>query len=203
MRINMLLYALILLSQVSRDTPSYAQDMPSDAVVSPITSGGVKTGCSIQYTTISRDHIYMRGAPVGITGTLAWMNHKKQGIAVMMKLLAADVDEKSGSPKPFQISHAFVTINNRTLQVEEQFQCDHSAGFCGSIGFDNAMLAMTDLAKGGEVVAFGFNRAPKGLDVSIVVPTLNAAQNQRFNGCMLDILQDAQSKIEGADSAKH
>jgi hypothetical protein len=65
------------------------------------------------------------------------------------------------------------------------------------------MLAMTDLAKGGEVVAFGFNRAPKGLDVSIVVPTLNAAQNQRFNGCMLDILQDAQSKIEGADSAKH
>jgi hypothetical protein len=174
-----------------------AEEMPSEAVVSPITKAGVSEGCSVQYTAVSRDHIYMAGAPIGISGSLAWVLHPKAGIGLAMKLIAADIDERNpNSLRPFQVAHGFVRVNDKVVQVETRYACDQPTGFCGAIGMDKAMQIFEHFAKGGEVISFGLNRTKDGMDVDISVPTLNSDQSNKLNTCMLTLLEEAEKRME-------
>lgn len=188
--IKLLSYVLAFTSQVA------AQEMPSEAVVSPISKSGATEGCSVQYTAVARDHVYKGGAPVGISGSLAWMLHPKMGIGASLKLIAADIDVSNpGSLQPFQVAHAFLRINSKVLQVGQPYKCDQATGFCGIIGMNDAMDAYTAFANGGEVVSFGFNRSKNAMDVSVPVPTLSLDQSNQLNVCMLDVLQRARSMV--------
>jgi hypothetical protein len=168
------------------------QEIMGDVTVTEITAGGEIKGCSVEYTSISRDHIYKKGAPVGITGTFAWMLAPKQGIALATKVLAADIDPRQ--PKqlaPFKIEHGFARINDRLLQVESRYECEKPTGFCGASGFETAMSTFEEYAKGGESIAFGFNRTQGGMDVVISVRPLSLDQSTKLSACMLKVLEAA------------
>lgn len=172
-----------------------AQDMPSEAVVSPITKAGIAEGCSVQYTAVSRDHVYKAGAPIGISGSLAWMLNPKAGVAIMFKLIAADIDGTASTPlHPFRVVHAFARINDKVVQVGQTYSCDQPTGFCGASGIETAMETYDAFAKGGEIVSFGLNRTADGMDVLVPVPSLNLDQNNQFNVCMLQVLQEAKRR---------
>ena len=174
-----------------------AQELPSEAVVSSITKAGVTEGCSVQYTAVARDHIYKSGSPIGITGSLSWMLHPQMGIGVMIKLITADIDKRApNSLLTFKVTHGFIRINTKVVQVEQRYDCDQPTGFCGAVGMEKAMDTYLAYANGGESVSFGFNRATAGMDVVVPVPTLSLEQGNQLNECMLQVLQRAQSRMK-------
>lgn len=190
-RVAPLITALLLNSAAA------AQELPSDVEVSSITKGGVTEGCSVQYTAAAQDHIYKAGGVVGISGSLAWMLHPKMGIAGMMKLVAADFSTTGPSTlNPFPVTHGFVRINEQVFQVEQRYECDQPAGFCGAIGLDKAMKSYEAYAIGGEEIAFGFNRTKEGMDVTVTVPTLNPTQSSKLNTCMLAVIDEAKRRSQ-------
>ena len=168
------------------------QEIMDDVTITEITAAAAIKGCSVEYTAVAPDHIYKGGAPIGITGTFAWMLAPKVGIALFTKILAADIDVTQPSNlAPFKIVHGFTRLNNTVLQVESRYDCERPSGFCGASGFDTAMSVFEEYAKGGESVAFGFNRSQGGMDVVVSVKALSLDQSSRLAACMLKVLDAA------------
>ncbi|MBA4130057.1 MAG: hypothetical protein C0519_01385 [Hyphomicrobium sp.] len=187
-----ILVANFLIAIVLSGGSADAQEIMGDVTVTEITAGGAIKGCAVEYTSISQDHIYKSGAPVGLTGTLAWMLAPKLGIALATKVLAADIDVTQPSQlAPFKVEHGFARINDRLLQVENRYECEKPTGFCGASGFETAMSTFEEYAKGGETVAFGFNRKIGGMDVVMSVKPLSLDQSTKLSACMLKVLEAA------------
>lgn len=186
---------IVLAALSFTSTAAEAQDLPNEAEVNSITKGGVPEGCSVQYTTMTRDHVYKSGAVVGISGSLAWLLHPKMGLGLSLKLIAADLAlETPNSLRPFKVEHGFVTVNGNVLQVEQRYSCDQATGFCGAVGLDKAIEVSTAYANGNETVSFGFNRTPNGLDVVAPVTRLTAEQGAQLAQCFVNVLEEAQRR---------
>jgi hypothetical protein len=169
-----------------------AEDLPSEAVFRPVTRGGAITGCSIQYKAIARDDTYKQGRPVGLTGSLNWLKHPKEGISLFLRVVGVDIDLDNPNNETvfFQIPNAFVVINEKAFHADQKIQCDNEAGFCGLFSFAKAIDASKIFGAGGESTAFNFNRTPDGLDVSVPLPALTADQNLQLNDCMVTLMTD-------------
>lgn len=172
-----------------------AQELPSEAVVSPISKSGVTEGCSVTYTAMARDNIYKNGGIVGVSGSVVWTLHPQRGLAGGLKVAAADVGIDA-VVHPFRVAHGFMRVNGKVFQVEQKYDCEKAENFCGVIGTAAAMDAFEAFAGGGEVVSFGFNRKDDGMDVSVPLPTLNPEQSAQLSACMLEVLDRAKAQAD-------
>lgn len=187
---------IFLVATTAISQNSFSQNLPSEAAFLPISKDGTKIGCSVQYTVISRDHVYRSGGMIGVTSSLTWMHHDRMGIALMLKIIGADIENNNSTkPQTFKISNAFAIVNGKTISVFEKFACENTNGFCGAVEFAKSMELANSFVAGNETVSFGYNRKSGGLDVSVAVPMLSLKQNSQLAHCMVEVMENAKAAM--------
>src|SRR5262245_15860560 len=82
------IYALAL--AISAQCAHAQTVLHNEVEISPISTGGDVTGCSLRFTAIFKDHVYRQGQVSGIDGWLTWSFAPKGCLGLGLKLSGKD-----------------------------------------------------------------------------------------------------------------
>ena len=134
---------------------------------------------------VYRDHTYQWGRLAGIRASLAWLEDKGN-IGLLLKVTGTDfpnADKQDMTARLFRVDHAFVSVDGKVFVPENSGRCEEPAAFCGGYWFPASVVINSGLLPG--KLAIGFNREPKGLDISLPLIQRKAfAPSPTSFGCM-------------------
>lgn len=137
--------------------------MKEEVKITPLTSGGVPVGCSMEYLIMVSDRVYRSGGVVGLTGTYAWIsNRDRNGIAGMFKLGVVDFDNamRKSWVKP---ATTILRAGGETHPPQSFIQCEDAKYTCGAYSTEASLAVLSGILEG--PVQIGFNRKKAGFDV--------------------------------------
>lgn len=155
-------------------------------------------GCELTYLLAFEDHIYRKGAPAAMRGSLLLMalrQHPDKEPGITFK--AKTFDLVGSQPEFAPINYAFVSTPTKSFARHEfgHFTCE-DGGFCAVYGLFKSPGLVEALISGS--VTINFNRRKGASDVSVPVNFARdkPAVHREFVACVMKLLPVIQEKIE-------
>lgn len=136
---------------------------PPDIVAKEITSGGKLIACSLEFSAAFRDHVYKKGAPTGVTGSInLW--HGKGQIYASFKLVGADFV----GAKAVRFKVATASLFDATGKPFNAIVsgCEDERDYCAAMPSDAFLGTVLFIAEKGQI-HMAYNRKPGGMDVPV------------------------------------
>jgi hypothetical protein len=183
------LFALFLLGGC---LPAASQQvMKGEVKVTPMSSGGVPVGCSLEYILVISDRVYRSGGVVGLTGTFAWLAGKdRMGIAGMFKLGAADFDQNMRK-SAFKPASTVLSIGGKVHRPQEPMPCEDNNFVCGAYSTEGSLGVLSAMLNG--PIEVGYNRRLGSFDVMVPLDVSND-EMMRLTGCMQNFMRSLKTK---------
>lgn len=212
----MRLMRIILCSALTVATPALAVSAPGTLATSaaPITHGGNRTGCEIDFSAVVADFAYKQGAWVHLTGSLVLNGYGENNTvrpSLTVKLVVSDMASGSGEYKLTPSAPTTVTligkgeVSNRGAFIAS-IAGETPGSLISAFRFDDTFAPVLEriLDEGQLVVAF--NRREGGLDVRVPidlrVEDWSAAGAKRsdatqlaFASCSTSLLAEINAKL--------
>lgn len=162
-----MLFARLVVSAIlvgSTTAPSVSGELPpAEIVAREITSGGKLIACSLEFSAAFRDHVYKKGEPVGVTGSInLW--HGKGQIYASFKLVGADF--VGATPVRFKVATASLFDPTGKPYNSVVSGCEDERDYCAAMPFEAFLGTVLLIAEKGQL-RMAYNRRPGGMDVPI------------------------------------
>jgi hypothetical protein len=170
-----------------------AQDLPDgtvDVYFQQVSEGGALRGCSLVFTTVTRDFATLKGAQVILNGSFAF-RFEKSGAAVIVGKLGVRQLTDAAWTAP---EHFFFEAEGKSTAPHAKFSKAENEGY--KILFTPLKGEVTDLVgellKNGSMT-IGFNRRPGGMDVLAPI-RLNVQLTKDQSGTAIQVTSDETPK---------
>ena len=184
-----LIFALVFIVGV---LPAASQQvMKGEVKVTPMSSGGVPIGCSLEYILIISDRVYRSGGVVGLTGTYAWLaNRDRMGIAGMFKLGAVDFDHNMRK-SAFKPASTVLSIGGKVHRPQEPMPCEDNNYVCGAYSTEGSLGVLSAMLNG--PIELGYNRRIGSFDVMVPLDVSNE-EMMRLTDCMQNFMRSLKTQ---------
>ncbi|PPD26438.1 MAG: hypothetical protein CTY20_14365 [Hyphomicrobium sp.] len=137
--------------------PALAHDIPPpEASAREITAGGQLVGCALDFTVAFKDHLYRKGAPTAITGSLNLMSATDGSKLVgSFKMVSIDITDAGGLQR-FKVETATVFGGGIKPVEAKAIQCEEPLNYCAAYAPVAFIERLTDMLASSSV-RLGFN----------------------------------------------
>lgn len=187
-----------MLSAVFSNHTRGQDQLPTDQNAIIYSKHGNIFGCGIEFRAMAKDFPYKQGNIVAITGSVSWFALDNTVLGLTLKMLANDVEMLGGQATlvPFKIEHAYFKHGKTLHQSHATVPCDRPLGFCAAGDMDQAIAAMEAFYSGQLEV--GYTREGGTMDVRVSTGQLPQAEEDKFLGCITNLLDSLKAEAEKA-----
>jgi len=162
--------------------------------------------CGYEFSRVNYDYMNSRGKPVKISGSINISEHPLNYLAAMLKIQGEDFNHSTladGNPhielNVFTIENFYPTIDGTPIvDNSENFECENPNYIC-QVNFQWEKIAEIILGGGADIA---YRREGSSTDVEVKLdwsePENSAKDVAVFNECIVELMKNAQSRIENS-----
>src|SRR5687767_8117453 len=168
-------YLIFMAIAVITATPTLADNLSSlvgtmEVQFMPMQSAGIRHGCTLVYRAVARDHAYLKGNLISLSGNIAYSTNKNRS-DIWLTLKVGTIDDLTTNSKPERPFFAYIQTRHATTAKSSFLQFDSDTpGFRLFVyQLDDGVMKVYEDIINGASVTIGFNRNKDGLDVLVPI----------------------------------